>query len=60
MHLKNMPFLNPAYVAAFLFALSISALFNGFLNFNIIPYSSKICSYHSNIGQDWLNVALTM
>ena len=55
-----MLFLNPDYVAAFLFALSISALFNGFVNFNIIPYSSKVSSYHLNIGQDRLNVALTM
>ena len=61
-----MLFVNPAYLAAFLFGLRISVLFNG-LGISIllcIPAKSvlelQVCSYCLNIVQNWLNVALTM
>ena len=61
-----MLFLNPAYLAAFLFGLRISALFTGFrisIPFRIQARSVlelQVCSYHLNIDQDQLNVTLTV
>ena len=61
-----MLFLIPAYLAAFLFGLRISALFTG-LGISIpFPIQGKsafelqVCSYCLNIVQDQLNIALTM
>ena len=57
--------LNRGYLAAFLFGLRISALFNR-LSISI-PFpiqvrsvlELQVSSYDLNIGQDWLNVGLT-
>ena len=61
-----MLFWKPAYLAAFLFGLRIPALFNR-LRISILfliqtrsVLELKVCSYCLNIGQDRLNVALTM
>ena len=61
-----MIFLSPAYLAAFLFGLKISALFciHWIVNFNIIPYSInsvlelQACSYRLNIGQGQLTALI--
>ena len=36
-------FLNPAYLAAFLFGLRISALFNGFVIYIPAPIQAMVC-----------------
>ena len=61
-----MLFLSPAYLAAFLFGLRNSALFNRFGISIPFPIQARpalelqVCSHCLNIGQDWLNIALTM
>ena len=60
-----MLFFNPAYLAAFLFGLRISALFNcEFLYqslFKQLPVLElQVCSYQLNIGQGELNIGLVM
>ena len=61
-----MLFLNPVYLATFLFELRISALFTELrisIPFPIQTRSAlelKFCSYCLNIVQDRLNVTLTM
>ena len=63
MHLENL-FLNPAYLAAFLFGLKISAVFNMDCEFQyhyslfkqVLSLELQVYSYRSNIGQDQLNI----
>ena len=61
-----MLFLNPAFLVAFLFGLKISALFTGLKISVLFPIQARsvlelqVYSYHLNIGQDQLNVTLTM
>ena len=61
-----MLFWKPAYLATFLFGLRIPALFNRLTMSILFPIQTrsvlelKVCSYCLNIGQDQLNVALTM
>ena len=60
-----MLFLSPAYLAAFLFGLRISALFIGLWISIPVPIQAlalelQICSYCLNIGQSQLNIALIM
>ena len=60
--------LNHAYLAAFLFGLKISAVFNMNCEFQYhyslfkqgLSLEVHVCSYHLNIGQNQLNIALTM
>ena len=63
-HLLNTLFLNPAYLAALLFELRVSAPLSiqWIANFNTIHYALElqVCSYCLNIGQHWLNVVLTI
>ena len=59
-------FLNSAYLRDFLFGLRLLAEPNG-LSISI-PFTIQerrvlelqVCSYHLNIGQDWLNIALNV
>ena len=61
-----MLFLNPVYLATFLFELRISALFTELGILIPFPIQARsilelqVCSYCLNIVQDQLNVTLTM
>ena len=61
-----MLFLNPVYLATFLFEFRISALFTELQLSIPFPIQAKsvlelkVCSYCLNIVQDRLNVTLTM
>ena len=64
-----MLFLNPAYLAAFLFGLRISVLFNelrisivlSIQGRSVLEFKSVFkCCYCLNIDQDRLNIVLTM
>ena len=61
-----MLFLNPVYLATFLFEFRISALFTELRISIPFPIQAKsvlelkVCSYCLNIVQDRLNVTLTM
>ena len=62
-----MPFLNPAYLAAFLFGLRISVLFNGLWISIAAPIQAmgsglelQVCSYWLSIGQGKLNIGLIL
>ena len=64
-HLFNMLYLNPVYLAAFLFGLRTSALFNRSwfsipISIQAMTLELQVCSYHLKIGQGQLNIAVIM
>ena len=60
--------MNPAYLAAFLLGLKISGCiqYGLLILITLFPIQarpvieSQVCSFHLNIGKNWLNIAFTM